>query len=255
MHKKFRLTMVALYCLVFAGFGLSGCTTPDVSTVAASNDYYEKINRKIHWFNKSFDRAVLRPVSRGYAAAVPKEARIIVSNFSENLSQPGLVVNNLLQGDVSTAGHNTARFAVNSTVGFIGLFDPSTDLGLAEAHTDFGQTLHVWKVPQGAYLELPFFGPSSERAAVGTLFDFFTNPLGNLLNRQQQMYRNGALVASVLDKRDQYDSTIDSVLYESADSYKQSRLIYLQNRNFELGESDQTEYDDPYFDPYGDAYD
>ena len=62
-------------------------------------------------------------------------------------------------------------------------------------------------------------------------------------------------MASVLDKRDQYDSTIDSVLYESADSYKQSRLIYLQNRNFELGESDQTEYDDPYFDPYGDAYD
>ena len=95
---------------------------------------------------------------------------------------------------------------------------------------------------------------ASERAAVGIVVDFITNPLGNLSNGDYRKYSRAAQVAAGLGKRSQYGSTVDAILYDSADSYAQSRLFYLQNRNFTLGGTDETEYDDAYFDPYEDIY-
>jgi len=250
MIKNYNSVIRALILVLTATIGLSGCSSLSISSIEATDDSYESVNRKVHGFNKALDKNFIRPVSTGYTSVVPTEFQVLVSNFSNNLSLPASVVNKLLQGDIPDAASNAARFAVNSTLGLAGLFDPSVSFGLPAQQTDFGATLHVWNAPQGDYLELPVLGPSTERAALGLLVDLFTNPLGYQLNSEQRVYRNGASAASILGLRSQYGSTIDTMLYDSADSYTQSRLIYLQNRNFTLGGSDEMKYDELYFDPY-----
>ncbi len=158
-----------------------------------------------------------------------------MSLFSENVGLPGAVLNNLLQGDIEGITRNTLRFVINSTVGVLGLFDPPAHIGIDEVETDFGETLAVWGIPEGAYVELPFLGPSTERDAVGRLVDIVIDPLDGVGSAPMSDYGTAARVADIVIDRGDFGDTLDSVLYESADSYAQSRLFYLQNRRFELG--------------------
>jgi len=138
---------------------------------------------------------------------------------------------------------------VNTTVGLGGLFDPATEMGLpAATDADFGQTLHVWGASEGAYIELPVLGPSTQRDTFGTFVDFFTNPLSYVLESPESVIRRGSNVAGGLTRRTRFSDTIDQILYDSADSYAQSRSIYLQGRRFELGGTGGESYDDPYED-------
>ncbi|WP_299826468.1 VacJ family lipoprotein [uncultured Roseobacter sp.] len=235
---------------------LSACaTTQDVATRSDGiNDPYETQNRKVHGFNKGLDKNIVRPVSQAYGV-VPVEIRNTVNNFSDNLSMPGVAVNSLLQGDLRGTGLATLRFVMNTTIGLGGLFDAASELNIPEHQTDFGETLTVWGSGEGAYIELPVFGPSTQRDTVGLVVDFFTNPLTyNTIDGDARAVPPTAAAASVLNDREKFSDTIDSVLYESADSYSQSRSIYLQNRRFELGQGQGTDIDpfatDPYEDPY-----
>ncbi len=215
------------------------------------HDPYEGVNRRVHAFNRSVDQTVLRPLGRAVAEAPPGTYQPIV-NVSDNAGLPGTVVNNLLQADIGGAATNTLRFVLNTTVGVLGFADPAGAIGLREVETDFGETLAVWGVPEGAYLELPGFGPSTERDAAGRVVDFVLDPLGRLdwVPREVQEYGLPAKVAEQVIERGQYGDTLDDVLYGSADSYAQARLIYLQNRRFELGEAAPDE--DRYINPYED---
>jgi len=148
---------------------------------------------------------------------------------------------------------DTYRFIVNTTVGLGGIFDPATELGMPRAtDTDFGETLHVWGVPQGAYLELPVLGPSTERAAAGMVVDLFTDPLDHVLPEPERYYGTGLKALDGLGRRGRLADTIDSVLYDSADSYAASRSLYLQNRRFKLGNRGSDDYLDPYDTVYDD---
>lgn len=237
---------------------LGACaTSQDVATrTDGINDPYEVQNRKVHNFNKGLDTAVVRPVSKGYAAVLPQEIRGLVNNFSNNLDMPAVFINSLLQADLKGAGLATVRFALNSTVGIFGLVDAASELTIPEHDTDFGETLAVWGAGEGAYIELPVFGPSTQRDAIGLVTDFFTNPLTLAnLDSPEEYIPPTALAGSILDFRDRFATSIDSVLYESADSYAQSRQLYLQNRRFELGLDTADEIDpfdtiDPFEDPY-----
>jgi phospholipid-binding lipoprotein MlaA len=121
---------------------------------------------------------------------------------------------------------------------------------MPENDTDFGETLHIWGVGEGAYLEVPFIGPSTERDLAGAVVDILIDPL-NQLPRKERLAATGAKVAGKIADRGRYSDLTDSVLYESADSYAQARLLYLQNRRFELGQtSDEGSFVDPYEDPY-----
>ncbi|MEE4188422.1 MAG: VacJ family lipoprotein [Roseobacter sp.] len=235
----------------------AGCaTSQDPATrTDGINDPYEAQNRSIHAFNKGLDKNLVRPVSKGYAAVVPPEIRDTVNNFSDNLSMPGIAINSLLQGDLRGVGVATTRFVMNSTLGLAGFFDPATDLNVPQHDTDFGETLAVWGFGEGAYIEMPIFGPSTQRDAVGFVTDIFTNPLTFVtINTSPEQYiPPTARAGSWLNDRDRLGTAIDSVLYESADSYAQSRSIYLQNRRFEL-EGSSPEAEDPYLDPYDDPY-
>lgn len=231
---------------------LAGCSVAPPG--AGVHDPYEGLNRQVHAINKTVDRAVLRPLGRASAGAPEAVTRPVV-NFSNNAGLPGTVVNNLLQGDLDGAARNSLRFVVNTTVGVLGLADPAGAIGLREVETDFGATLALWGVPEGAYLELPGFGPSTERDAAGRVMDFLIDPLDGL-GEVPDPVRDLSFPAKVAEQvveRGQFGSTFDEILYDSADSYAQARLIYLQNRRFELGQQPAATDEDYYFDPYAET--
>lgn len=257
--------------LVAAGLALlvaAGCTRPEPGTVTRAGqafDPYEAHNREVHELNKSLDRAVLRPAGVTYAALVPEPVNELAGNFADNLGAPSDMVNSVLQGRLDDAAVTTVRFVMNSTIGVGGLIDAATAFGIAPRETDFGETLAVWGVPQGAYQELPVLGPSTERATAGMIVDLFTNPLRTALDPSQQRARRSARVAHLVGERGYRRESVDSILRESADSYAQLRLIYLQNRRHQLGAAQEDAYldpyddsngqgDGPYIDPYIDPY-
>lgn len=243
---------------------LSGaCTVGSPAGPEEFNDPYETTNRAVHNFNKAVDRGLYRPVSTAYGVVIPAPIRQIVLNFSDTVDTPRRVVNDVLQGEFEDAGHNAFRFGVNVTMGLLGLFDPASGLGLEERESDFGETLHVWGVGEGAYLAVPLFGPSTQRDLAGDIVDLFTNPLSYALRPPESYYGPAATLGENADYRYTFRETLNGVLDDSADSYAQSRQIYLQSRRFELGQAAraagedgaevaEAEVIDPYEELYGD---
>lgn len=216
------------------------------------NDPYEAQNRRVHAFNKALDRRVVGPVSGllpgGGDGPGTGGATALVINAGSNLSLPVKVVNSLLQGRPEPAIRNFFRFAVNTTLGIGGVLDPAgQDFGLPEVDTDFGETLAVWGVPEGPYLELPVLGPSTGRDAAGKVGDLLIDPLYHLLHRDGAWAVFGLRVASKAGERARFGDTVDSVLQDSADSYAQLRLIWLMHRRHELNEGGAE------IDPYADT--
>ncbi len=226
--------------------GLAGCTTSPPGT--GINDPYEKQNREVHRFNQAVDSAVFGGPGTPKEPFLPPLVAEGIGNFASNLGLPSATLNGALQARPKTVFRNGARFVVNTTLGIAGLFDPASRMGLAEIETDFGETLHVWGVREGAYVEAPLIGPTTERDLAGKLVDMVIDPL-NGLPTPERYYATGINVTSKVDKRLRYSDTVDSILYGSADSYAQARLLYLQNRHYKLGI--QEEVFDPYADPYG----
>lgn len=221
---------------------------------AGFQDPREAQNREIHEFNKAVDRTLLKPFS-GSGNSLPAPLRDGISNAARNLDAPGQVVNNLLQGRPHHAVENSFRFLLNSTIGLAGLFDPATEFGIFGKETDFGETLHVWGAGEGNYVELPLLGPSTERDMVGMAVDAALNPLRFVLPRKELNATTAIGLAGSAMDRGRYSETVDSILYDSADSYAQARLMYLQNRRFKLGQTvgqaADGAFEDPYEDPYG----
>lgn len=235
------------------GLALAGCgemaARPQPTGI---NDPFESANRKVHAFNKGFDTVVFK-ARPGHPRTIDNGFTRSVTNVGNNLGLPGKVVNSLLQGRPEPAVKNTFRFLINSTVGLAGIFDPAgSSFSLPETDTDFGETLAVWGMGEGAYMELPFFGPSTERDAAGRIVDIAMNPVGAVLKGSDATAATVARLAGKAAERKRFGETIESVLYDSADSYAQSRLLYLQSRRYQLGgkENNDAQAWDPYADPY-----
>jgi phospholipid-binding lipoprotein MlaA len=246
--RVFRIALAVLALGLFAACGAPPRTD-------GINDPFEPTNRKVHDFNRGLDRVLVGPVSKGYGSLVPEPAQRVVGNVARTLDLPGDIVNNLLQGRLANAANNTLRLTTNLTMGVGGIFDAATALGLPQQPTDFGETLHVWGVGEGAYLELPFSGPSTTRDTVGTVVDLALNPVRLAAPTREANAATALKLFSRLGDRNRFSNTVESILYESADSYAQARLLYLQNRRFQLarGGSGDDETDD-FIDPYEDIH-
>ena len=241
-----RLTILA-GCATLAL--IAGCARP-VAPVAI-NDPHETENRSMHAFNVAADRTLIKPIAMAIAQPGGGPVQVAVGNFSNNLELPGDVLNSVLQLRLGKAVENTLRFGINTVVGVGGIFDPAKAMGVAGKKTDFGETLYVWGVDEGAYIELPLLGPSTQRDALGEVVDSVINPLGLLLPTPESYIGTAAKVASKINDRARYSETYDSILYDSADGYAQARLLYLENRRYELGQTTgEAGYIDPYEDPY-----
>ena len=219
-------------------------------------DPFEDQNRAVHAENQALDRMFVSGAASGYGEAVPAPVRRGVSNFARNAGTPSDMVNSLLQGRIEAAGANFFRFVLNTTVGIGGVFDFAGALGIDPRRTDFGETLHVWGAPEGAYLELPVLGPTTERDVAGRVVDFAIDPLNAVRPTSTRLRlrgaRLGARVAARIGDRDEYSDFYEALIDESAESYVQTRALFLQYRRFQLGMTAEPEPFDPYEDLYGD---
>jgi phospholipid-binding lipoprotein MlaA len=204
-------------------------------------DPLEKYNRKIYSFNDAFDRYFLEYVARAYRNGIPAPARISVHNFLNNLSLPLSAVNSLLQGRVDNTLATVSNFLINTTIGLGGLFDVAGQKGIFYRHEDFGQTLGHYGLSSGAYLMIPFLGPSSARDFGGYLSDKSVDPLGfNLLNIGGKQgfvdanYRLALAAVSGINTREGLLDVIDDIRKDSFDPYATIRSAYLQKRSTEI---------------------
>ncbi len=199
------------------------------TTPAPSNgDPLEGFNRAMYGFNDYFDRYLLKPVAKGYRAVMPEFARTGVSNFFSNLKDPGIMVNNLLQGKPKDSASDLGRFLVNSTLGIYGLFDVATHMGLEKHNEDFGQTFAVWGVPDGPYLVLPILGPSNFRDGFGEIPDWYMLPTTHM---EEQSTASKLFALRLVNRRAQLLDESD-ILDEAAgqDPYVFIREAYRQRR-------------------------
>jgi phospholipid-binding lipoprotein MlaA len=140
-------------------------------------DPFESLNRRVYRFNTVVDDNILEPVTRAYEKVVPVAVRDRIRNFFSNIGDVLVMGNCLLQGKGEKTGEVLGRLMVNTTVGFFGLWDPATKIGLIKYQEDFGQTLGVYGVNAGPYLILPILGPSTLRDTGGMLADSFSKTL------------------------------------------------------------------------------
>ena len=140
-------------------------------------DPIEPFNRVMWGFNKGLMTDVIKPTSKVYRFVVVKPVRTGIGNFGRNLTYPGRLINNLLQGKWSGARDETCRFLGNSTVGIAGFFDVATKWKIPKSDADFGQTFGQWGWKPNCFLMLPFLGPSNDRDTVGWAADTAANPL------------------------------------------------------------------------------
>jgi len=160
---------------ILVTFVMFGCASQQ------NKDPLEGLNRTVYKFNDVVDKVALKPVAKGYQAITPTPIQTGVSNFFKNIFDVVTLVNELFQFKFKQAANTTGRVALNTTVGVLGLFDVHSKIGGARTKEDFGQTLGYYGFDSGAYLVLPFFGPSSTRDGIGLATDaFFFNPIANI---------------------------------------------------------------------------
>jgi len=237
--------------LVVAGLMLAGCASlpndkPD------PRDPWERFNRASFKVNDALDRAIAKPAAKGYKKVTPRVVRTGVSNFISNLGTITTVFNDVLQGKIKQAGHDSGRFLLNSTIGLGGLFDPASAAGLERNNEDFGQTLGKWGVPSGAYLMVPFFGPSTVRDGLGSGVDVFTNPVRYV---DDTGVRYGLAGLDLIDSRARR-LPLEDTLNQAFDKYTFIKNAYLQQREYAVtdGNVPPPKFDDePLEDPDPDA--
>ncbi len=205
-----------------------------------NDDPWERWNRKTFAFNQTMDKAVIRPVAVTYRRLTTNNMRRVVNNFFANVRMPITIANDLLQGSPRQAGRNAGRFLINTTLGFLGLFDPASKLNLPPDETDFGVTLAHWGVPEGPYLVLPFVGPTTARDVWRLPVDsYFFDPVAHYGRQHDFRYEAEqvpslfylvTLRSSAIDAEGLLDGVYDPYIFYR-DAYRQRRLydIYAGN--------------------------
>jgi phospholipid-binding lipoprotein MlaA len=195
-----------------------------------NNDPAEPTNRVIFGGNKFVDDHALQPVARGYQDYVPSRVQKCIHNFVSNLGQPSIAVNDVLQGNFSRSWNTVERFAINTTVGGVGLFDVATDWDRPGHLADFGQTFGVWGIGPGPAVQLPLFGPSNVRDSFGKVADLLTNPANFASGGAVTAISAASGGAGFVDRRAELLSTTDPLERNSLDYYAAMRSITAQRR-------------------------
>ncbi len=238
MYKKFLVTLFSIFLLSFNAIAAS-----DGELILSENeqprkikDCFEKLNRVTFSFNQGLDKAVIRPIAKGYRK-LPDPIQKGTSNAVKNLSNLITIPNNVLQGDVKTALINTGRLVVNTTVGLLGTIDVANKMGFPKyIKEDYGQTLGAWGVGPGCYLVLPVLGPSTVRDTVGS----FANVMGGdpwynaSVHGNNEFLNEGIFITSRalsgIEFRSNNIESFDNLETNSVDFYASVKSLYLQDR-------------------------
>jgi len=249
-----RLIYITIFTFLLQGTSaLAGTTGSEElkgsNSQDTANECFEGFSRAMFKFNHALDGAIFEPVAKGYRS-LPVPIRKGTGNVVDNLRSLLTLSNNLLQGDWSGAGNTAGRFAVNTTVGILGIFDPAAAMGLKErGKEDFGQTLGRWGSSSGCYFVLPILGPTTTRDAIGLVGNIFLDPVyqithdteirngvvgnGNYAEHNYYYYRT----TGAIDFRAKNIESFDSVEENSIDLYASIKSLYLQNRKKQIANS------------------
>ena len=234
-----RFLIFLLFSLILAtnvSAGTDGENNLSKKNSGGVKDCFENVNRATFKFNQVLDGVIFEPVAKGYRR-LPSTVRTGTSNVLVNISSLITIPNNILQGEIKTAGINTGRFVINTTLGILGIFNVAEKMGFSEYEKeDYGQTLGVWGLGAGCYLVLPVLGPSTIRDTAGS----FVNVLGgdpwyNISTHGNNEYltKSDYMATKILtgvDFRAKNLETIENLEKNSLDFYASVRSLYLQDR-------------------------
>jgi phospholipid-binding lipoprotein MlaA len=241
MIRQIVITSLLLLGLSFAlgwptgaraqfGDGLEGSL--DETTQVYENTRLETFNEVMFDVNIWMDEKVLQPVARGYVKVLPEQARTGVQRFFLNLGVVPRFANNLFQFKFDGAAREVSRFAINTTIGGLGFFDVAkNEFDIKASEEDFGQTLGHYGVGNGAYLVLPFVGPSTVRDTFGFVIDGAMDPKQYLLSGTENFaISTGTTVGAALNERSLNLELFEQVDRFSLDLYSAAQDFYLQHR-------------------------
>jgi phospholipid-binding lipoprotein MlaA len=203
---------------------LAGC-----AATPSRVDPLEPMNRALYRVHDTLDSAFVKPVAEGYEALVPAVVRTAFGNVFNNIDDLFSAVNGLLQGKPDKAGNDLGRVMLNTLAGFGGLIDIASDAGIERGNEDFGQTFAVWGFPQGPYLFVPLFGPTTVRDGTGVLVRIAVGPVGYV---PDVPLRNSLYGVGYVDLRAQALDAGDIVEKAALDRYTFIRNAYLQRRRY-----------------------
>lgn len=245
LDRSFLRRLIVLLAALTLVAGVAGCASQpkpaadgwsengdlEIAEIDTENDPLELLNRFTFAFNLALDTMVFKPAAEAYRFFLPVQVRNSVRNALRNLRSPLILINDVLQGEIERAETTLVRFLVNSTAGFLGLFDVAADMGYPYHNEDFGQTLGAHGVGEGFYLVLPILGPSSPRDGIGMLVDFYLDPV--VYAAEAADIEDFLLVRTAvegIDTRSRNIETIDDLRRDSIDFYARVRSLYRQSR-------------------------
>jgi len=200
------------------------------------SDPLAPFNEKMFWFNRQLDAYVTRPLAKGWNAIMPEAPRQAIDRFFTNVGVIPRFANSLFQLKFDGAGREVSRFAINTTVGVLGFFDPADKwFGIKPSNEDFGLTLGHYGLDGGPYLMLPVLGPSTIRDTAGRVADGFMNPIAYLLPFWQVFaIDSGTMVTHGIDYESLNLQLFSDVDLYSVDLYGAVQDAYLQRRREQL---------------------
>jgi len=205
---------------------LAGC-----AAAPSRDDPFEPMNRALYQFHDTVDTAVVKPVAQAYIDVVPELIRTGVSNVFNNIEDLISALNGLLQGKLDKFGDDLGRVVLNTAWGVGGIFDLASMVGIERGNEDFGQTFGAWGLPQGPYLFVPFFGPTTVRDGTGAVVRIMVGPVGYI---GDVPVRNSLYGIGAVDLRAQALSAGAIVDTAALDRYLFIRNAYLQRRQYLL---------------------
>jgi len=207
---------------------LAGC-----AATPSRVDPLEPWNRAMYSVHETVDTAVIKPVAQAYVRNTPEPVRTGVSNFFGNIDDLFSGINDVLQGKANRAGDAFGRVLLNSTFGIAGIFDLASMAGIPKDKNDFGLTFGKWGAPDGPYLFIPLFGPTTVRDGTGWVVRIYLSPIG-YLDEWEVTWALWGL--GYLDTRAQLLDS-ETVLDTAAlDKYRFLRNAYLRARRYQLYE-------------------
>ena len=217
-------------------------------SVQSAEECFEGTSRAIFKFNLALDDIILEPLAKGYNK-LPSPIRDGTSNFTSNIGTLLSIPNNILQGELKQLGHTVGSFAINTTVGILGIFNPAEKIGLKPHKEDIGQTLGSYGIGPGCYFVLPILGPTTARDSIGLLADTFIDPFAHVTLREKELFGASGntldyysvKATGVVDFRADNDKNFQTLEKNSIDLYSSLKSIYLQDRENKIKNSIEEE--------------
>jgi phospholipid-binding lipoprotein MlaA len=246
MKRSYLHQLRVVICLLLISL-LSACATTNSRD---PQDPFESFNRSAFNFNQAMDKNIFNPIGEFYDAILPRFINEGITNFFSNLRDISVIVNDILQLKIGQAVADLARLVFNSTIGLLGFFDVSTNLGLVKHNEDFGQTLAKWGFDSGPYFVIPFFGPTTLRAATSFGVDgILLNPITYI---NDTTYRSGLMSLNYIDFKADLLGTGELLGFAAVHECEFVKSVYLQHRDKlaydreddEIMESDEPDFED-----------